>query len=284
MDNYSKLMDNTANHCGPLPRRHRLLPAVESAGWLPHKRERVNFSFRSCNFSLILAGKGSYILGGRVWPVVAPCVLLQYPETVMNYGPETEWTELYLIYPARERAKLEESGVFDFVNQPVRPFQRTLEFEAALTAAKELLFCRQDNPRYADRLDLICWTLLESSFAEESAVSGADHAIAPIVLKTLEQNLAGGIAPGTLARLAGMSPSSLRRRWAKVYGDMTFSDYRDKVFLQKSKQLLIESDAPVKAIAGELGFADPYYFCRKFRQLAGETASEYRKKHFYPFK
>ncbi len=283
MDNYAKLMENTASHCGPLPRRHALLPAVESAGWLPHKRDRVNFSFRSCNFSLILSGTGSYSLGDRVWQVAAPCVLLQWPETVMNYGPDSEWTELYLIYPARERAKLEAAKVFD-TNQPVRPFQRTLEFETILNTAKERLFCRQDNPRYADSLDLLCWTLLEATFAEENTSANGDNAMSPMVLNMLEQNLAGGIAPEVLARQAGMSLSSLRRRWAKVYGGMTFSDYRDKVFLQKSKQLLIESGAPVKAIAGELGFADPYYFCRKFRQLAGETATEYRKKHFYPFK
>jgi len=284
MDNYSKLMDNTARHCGPLPRRHALLPAVDSAGWLPHKRERVNFSFQSCNFSLILAGKGNYIYGGQVRQVVAPCVLLQWPGAVMNYGPDTEWTELYLIYPAREQAKLAASGVIDLINQPVRPFRRTLEFEQSLASAQQLLFCSKDQPRYADQLDLVCWSLIECSFAEEAPICNHEEEINPAILYHLEQNFVGGIEPEHLARQAGMSLSSLRRRWAKTYGDMTFSDYRDKVFLQKSKQLLIESDAPVKAIAGELGFADPYYFCRKFRQLAGETAGEYRKKHFYPFK
>ncbi len=54
--------------------------------------------------------------------------------------------------------------------------------------------------------------------------------------------------------------------------------YLAAVRLERAKALLADSDVPVKAIAQEIGFEDPYYFARCFRRHVGVTPTQYRRQ------
>jgi len=47
--------------------------------------------------------------------------------------------------------------------------------------------------------------------------------------------------------------------------------------MNEAGRLLVETGLNIGEIADNLGFADPLYFSRKFKQTHGITASEYRK-------
>ena len=49
--------------------------------------------------------------------------------------------------------------------------------------------------------------------------------------------------------------------------------------INAAKKLLIRSDAPVSAVAEEVGFSDYNYFTKIFKSLTGLTPSAYRKKN-----
>jgi len=273
-------MKNYTRHLAPFPRRFPLLPQIETIGYLPRKENCMKHSFRECNFSFILSGSGSYVLRGKRYTVTAPCVLLQWPGEPMDYGPpegET-WEELYLIYPGKYLPVLRKSNTFSPEDFPVRPFTRTARFENALEKVKTFTVSRNMRETDGDTGDLLCWDLVTSSFAPSGERFAEDRKLERI-RRCLESNAAKDIHLEELAAELKMSVSTLRRYWMRFYGETTFGEYRDDIFLRKSCRMLVETRYAIKEIASHLGFDDIYYFSRKFRRLSGMTASAYREKH-----
>lgn len=51
--------------------------------------------------------------------------------------------------------------------------------------------------------------------------------------------------------------------------------------IEKSLYLLQHTDKKIKDIANELGFSDPNYFCKVFRQFTNLSPGEFRKNNTY---
>jgi len=93
-------MDDFIMHLAPLPRRFPGGLPVQSVGYMSKKSQKVQNTFSSCNFSLILSGSGVYNFRGERIEVKAPCVITQWSGEPMDYGPLPggTWEELYIIY------------------------------------------------------------------------------------------------------------------------------------------------------------------------------------------
>ncbi len=271
-------MDSRFIHLAPYSRRFTLVPPVETIGFAPQKREVVRRSFDACNFSFILSGRGEYDYGGEAYAVIAPCVILQWPDAPMLYGPPAgeTWFELYLIYPRRCLDILKSSEVFDPGHPPVRRMGG--DVSEAVSKLHTLTKAKHIN---ADLIDIACWNLIVSSFGP-GASPAQEHPILVKCREYLSRNLAGSVDVEALAESVAMSLSTLRRYWAKEHGSQTFREYRDMILLQSSCRLLVETSSPIKEVAGELGFVDVYYFSRRFHQLSGCTPTEYRRAHAVP--
>jgi AraC-like DNA-binding protein len=79
-----------------------------------------------------------------------------------------------------------------------------------------------------------------------------------------------------LSRACGMGLSTLRRRFRDATGT-TLHQYVMQLRIGRAKELLGQSDLPLKAIAAELNFSDVYFFSSQFRQLVGVAPAAYRK-------
>jgi AraC family transcriptional regulator of arabinose operon len=53
-------------------------------------------------------------------------------------------------------------------------------------------------------------------------------------------------------------------------------DYFSQMKMQKASQQLDFTDDPIKVIAFNLGYEDPYYFSKKFRKIVGMSPTKYR--------
>ena len=94
-------MKAIVRHIAALSRRLAAAPPTQTIGFLPGKTKWINAHiFKTFNFSFILAGAGVYNYRGHELAVVAPCVITQWPDAPMRYGPNTDWFELYIMYPA----------------------------------------------------------------------------------------------------------------------------------------------------------------------------------------
>ena len=74
------------------------------------------------------------------------------------------------------------------------------------------------------------------------------------------------------------SATHLRKAFARAAG-MTPQAYLARARIEKAKRLLRIGGFSVKQIAHSVGIADPHYFSRMFRRLAGCRPGDYRRGH-----
>ena len=79
-----------------------------------------------------------------------------------------------------------------------------------------------------------------------------------------------------LASQVAVSPSYLFRLFKKKML-VTPMHYRNIVRIDKAKLLLADLALTVDAVAERVGYADPKYFARVFRDLVGASPSAYRR-------
>jgi AraC-like DNA-binding protein/mannose-6-phosphate isomerase-like protein (cupin superfamily) len=79
-----------------------------------------------------------------------------------------------------------------------------------------------------------------------------------------------------LAGQVAVSPSYLFRLFKKKM-QVTPMHYRNMVRIDKAKLLLADQQLTVDAVAERVGFEDPKYFARVFRDMTGTTPSGYRR-------
>lgn len=92
----------------------------------------------------------------------------------------------------------------------------------------------------------------------------------------IEERLAKPLAVEDLAQAACMSRSALHAFFRNVMGG-TPMQYVQKTRVRKAARLLATTDAPVYAVAEEVGFSNPYHFSRVFTSIQGLTPTAYRK-------
>ena len=81
-----------------------------------------------------------------------------------------------------------------------------------------------------------------------------------------------------VAKFLGVSRSWLNQLVRMETGKNLTDHLRSRLILE-SKRLLAHSDLNVSEIAYQLGFEDPSYFTRLFRQVAGQSPREFREEY-----
>ena len=93
----------------------------------------------------------------------------------------------------------------------------------------------------------------------------------------VENHYASPITPEDLARVLHCSRSAMYRRFRDYFG-VSPSHYINSVRIRRAQFLLTETDRSIGEIATAVGIPDVFYFARLFREITGETATDYRRK------
>ncbi|OME85149.1 hypothetical protein BK120_11505 [Paenibacillus sp. FSL A5-0031] len=80
-----------------------------------------------------------------------------------------------------------------------------------------------------------------------------------------------------LANMAELSPKYFVDLFKKTYG-VSALDYLTRARIDLAKSLMLRTDRLLKEVAHEVGYADEFYFSRKFKQLVGMSPTAYLKK------
>jgi LacI family transcriptional regulator len=80
-----------------------------------------------------------------------------------------------------------------------------------------------------------------------------------------------------VARGVGLSPTALESRLRRAIGRSVYQEIQ-RVQIDRVRELLAETDLPLKQVAHRCGFKYTQYLSRVFRQATGRTLSEYRKQ------
>jgi AraC family transcriptional regulator len=92
----------------------------------------------------------------------------------------------------------------------------------------------------------------------------------------IEEHVADDIPLATLAELARLSPYHFCRSFKHSFG-MPPHRYHAHRRIERAKQLLVDRDLSVTAIALDVGFSETSTFTAAFHRLTGQTPSRYRR-------
>lgn len=87
-----------------------------------------------------------------------------------------------------------------------------------------------------------------------------------------------GLTLDELAERLRVTPEYLSAQFHREMG-ATFGTYIRDIRMEQAKKLLLHTDKKLYEIAGEVGYADPKYFSRVFREQTGMLPADYRKVH-----
>jgi transcriptional regulator GlxA family with amidase domain len=80
-----------------------------------------------------------------------------------------------------------------------------------------------------------------------------------------------------MVALSGLPERTFKRRFTQVTG-MSPLEYVHMLRLEEAKQMLEASDAPIEAIAVEVGYQDTSFFGRLFRRKVALSPAQYRRR------
>jgi AraC-like DNA-binding protein len=92
----------------------------------------------------------------------------------------------------------------------------------------------------------------------------------------MKHHLSEPITREKLAALAGLNQEHYSRIFGKYKG-ISPGDYMTKLRIEEAKRLLVHSNKSILEISRLVGFGDPYYFSRRFKQMVGVAPSVYWK-------
>ena len=116
-----------------------------------------------------------------------------------------------------------------------------------------------------------------SSVEDDGGVGFRPRSIAR-ALATLEQRSSDPeLSLEDVARAAGVSSTTLRRQFLR-HLQLSPVAYLQHVRLERARELLARTSLEVKEVAAQVGYADPLYFSKAFRQRFGVPPSRWAQR------
>lgn len=128
------------------------------------------------------------------------------------------------------------------------------------------------------RINLIDWHHIgQQPFARLARSRQVDDAIIARCQTWIADNYRTPAPVAAMVRLSALPERSFKRRFAAATG-MAPLEYVHTLRLEEAKQMLEATDAPIEAIANEVGYEDAGFFARLFRRSVDLTPGQYRKR------
>ena len=128
------------------------------------------------------------------------------------------------------------------------------------------------------RINLIEWHEIgQQPFARLARSRQCEDAAIARCQTWIAQHYAEPAPVAAMVRLSGMPERSFKRRFQQATG-MSPLEYVHTLRLEEAKQMLETGDAPIEAIANEVGYEDAGFFSRLFRRQVALTPAQYRRR------
>ncbi len=238
--------------------------------------------------AVFLFGKSAHaILDNRGAEAKAPCVIIVPPGVVhaFNFEPDAEGYVLTLAAgwsgpKGAERA----IGLFDGLMAEPAVIDLDADAQACRTLLEQLLAEMRDTRAGHGLMSewlaaCVLMTMARRRIAGESPIRGDDprSEVFARFRMMVEDHYVEHWPVSRYAQALATSESRLDRICRSLAGHSAFEVVQNRVLLE-ARRRLVHVGAPVSALAYELGFEDPAYFCRFFKRHVGRTPTEWRRE------
>ncbi|WP_249863671.1 helix-turn-helix domain-containing protein [Paenibacillus konkukensis] len=228
----------------------------------------------------IVQGEGQIRVNGRTEAISKDSLYVYAPGSTLELKLASQ-AEMY--WAAYDIYRSAESG------DQVRSFERERTFpvqghvKASGSRFKRLLFLLVSEGGRAKGES----RFLAQHYLQE-LLDGILHTAAPAAVNDLEDRLRltasymqrhyrEDIRIDTLAEMAQLHPSYYSQVFKQEMGKTPIA-YLTQLRMNKAKEMLLLTDKPVREVAGSVGYADEFYFSRRFKETSGSAPSLYIKK------
>ncbi|MBR7120227.1 MAG: helix-turn-helix domain-containing protein [Lentisphaeria bacterium] len=229
-----------------------------------------------------VSGTAEYYVDGKMYLLSAGELLLTYPGasvTVSDHKGGSFHRIIIIISGGIAKIAPETLGLLNLRKLKMESQEVREDFKPLLERTKKILSSQnvsdgEENSRLAYDILLFLTRLCHKQ-------SGNDNEISDVLTSTLNRMNTCKLEEysiSTLASKAGVSRMTLTTLFRKHLNTTPLA-YWMKLKMEHAKQLLINSNMPVKAIAADLGFRSQLYFSTVFRRHFGVPPTAYRKKH-----
>ncbi len=131
------------------------------------------------------------------------------------------------------------------------------------------------NAKLRSELSSVCSDILDMLKAKEEA-SDSETLTVRRAKSMIHEFYHTGITLDEIADRLGITPEYLGTQFHKETGE-NFSTYIRNYRIGKAKELLVGTGMKLKEISERVGYSDPKYFSKVFRDVTGRLPAEYRK-------
>jgi AraC-like DNA-binding protein len=204
--------------------------------------------------------------------VVERDLVIQFAHGPVAHAAE-QIPELSEVMALLERAR---HGI-EFFGQSERALQHFHGVKSGRGIARLSAFCAY----LADLAHCTDYRLLSSVRMQgEDDDAGSDKV--NVLVNRITRDHAQPLSAAGLAAELGMSESSFSRFFRRATGN-TFTDFVNRVRVNRAGQLLMDTDRQVTHICYEVGFNNVANFNRRFLEIKGLTPSEFRRQADHRF-
>ena len=238
-----------------------------------------------CEILIVTNGKGSFINSARAIPIKRGNIIVTNPNILHTEQSATS-EEVALEYVA-----ISVSGVL-FSDKPAEGFQQSIIFNlekdwSTVTTILDYIDreIRDKNVYWESSVHNLIEELiillsrnaqLESLHSERSSSRGRGTQFVPLLQQYLEHYYANNITLDDLAQKFFVNKFYLVKCFRKITG-MTPILYLESVRIKKAQSLLTTTNFSVTEISQQVGFASSAYFSKKFKDLTGQSPTQYAK-------
>ena len=223
-------------------------------------------------FVLVNEGEATFFHKNGSVTLRAHDLLVMCPGERIHYKAHTPWSIQWVgLYGNTVEGYMKKLGING--ESPILHIEKYYEMEQLLDEMYRLFDARFEYAK-CEQISLIYkfFSLLFQNSGQKTSIDVADSA-----RKIIDYNFDKDISVQNIAKSLFVDAAYLTRRFAEKYL-ISPKEYMLKKRMSYAKKLLTETNATVKEISNSVGYADPLYFSRLFKEKEGVSPSDYRKQ------
>lgn len=218
-----------------------------------------------------------HLRGGTILSICTGSIVLMILGLLNGKKASTHWKCFEWVQKLFPQVRLEEESLYSVDTNIYTSAGMTTGIDMTLAYLEELY-----DPILAAEVarELVINVRRENIGSQKNTFLNFKNKFHPIVYKVqqlLKSRIAEIVSVQELAREMNMSERNLNRLF-KEHTSMGIAEYRNKIKLQEAEKLLLHSEKTIKEITQSLGYREPAYFNRIWKQKHGVSPGKYRKK------
>ncbi|MGO2890796.1 AraC family transcriptional regulator [Enterococcus devriesei] len=225
----------------------------------------------------IYSGKGIFSVNGRNYHLKAGDFFFIEPDKLIKYEADQDdpWA-FYWIGFRGELVKEYLTRTSISANYPIFTSKNNQQIKDILSEIIEISLISEENDLLLNvKLLEILYQLTRCFPAETSSARNKKNTMFMKAAQYIQNNYERDLQISELSKSLSIDRSYLHRLFIKELG-IGPKEYLTNVRIRKAKELLKQSDLPVKVIAYSVGYENTQQFSRVFKKIVGISPKEFR--------